>query len=457
MVDARLGRADARKLLCASATLAMNQLLQFLIPLVTLLALGRAGVLALAAGSLVGSVNLLLHLSALGLLQGLVPVLAAARGSGSAEAMAGAARAALFVTVAVGGVVIAAMAALAPALSLLGHDPAVIAQARMFAGALLPGLPASVLFLGLRFALIALDQLRGLNRIVLAAAACNLIANLLLGACMGLGVRSVALSVSLANCLMLTLALLSLIRRPELVRLLGAQSPASWRGPARTILAIGIPLGAVMFTETLLLTGSGVLMAYFGADALAAHGLVLNWLHLALMIPVAISYASMSHVAYLVSCGETGRARTAAIAAMSMAAGYVLLLAVVFVSFPEALVRALLWSRQDSGEELVVVAARLLRLCAITQACSAMVVVCASLLRALGDRAAVLWLVALIYWGVGLGGAALLAFAAGMGANGIWVAMSLGFASSLAVVCFRLARLAGRIDRGPQCATDPSC
>ena len=36
----------------------------------------------------------------------------------------------------------------------------------------------------------------------------------------------------------------------------------------------GIPVGAIFFTETLLFTGSSLLMGYFGKVALAAHGIV---------------------------------------------------------------------------------------------------------------------------------------------------------------------------------------
>jgi multidrug resistance protein, MATE family len=40
-------------------------------------------------------------------------------------------------------------------------------------------------------------------------------------------------------------------------------------------------------------------MGYFGKVALAAHGIVLLWLSIALMVPIGISQAAMARVAFL--------------------------------------------------------------------------------------------------------------------------------------------------------------
>ncbi len=67
----------------------------------------------------------------------------------------------------------------------------------------------------------------------------------------------------------------------------------------REALALGIPVGAIFFTETLLFTGLSVLLGYFGKVAQAAHGIVLLWLNVALMLPIGVSQAAMVRVAFL--------------------------------------------------------------------------------------------------------------------------------------------------------------
>jgi Na+-driven multidrug efflux pump len=77
-----LWRREALHLARSGLTLASNQLLQIAIPFVTTSMTGRLGVEALAAGSLVGSIGLLLFISSLGVLQGLVPLIGIGIGAG---------------------------------------------------------------------------------------------------------------------------------------------------------------------------------------------------------------------------------------------------------------------------------------------------------------------------------------------------------------------------------------
>ncbi len=97
-----LWRQETNHLARSGLTLAFNQLLQIAIPFVTTSMTGRLGVDALAAGSLVGSIGLLLFVSALGVLQGLVPLIGIGIGAGDERAAARAIRGGLVIAIVMG-------------------------------------------------------------------------------------------------------------------------------------------------------------------------------------------------------------------------------------------------------------------------------------------------------------------------------------------------------------------
>jgi MATE family multidrug resistance protein len=280
-----LWRQEALHLAGSGLTLAFNQLLQIAIPFVTTSMTGRLGVEALAAGSLVGSIGLLLFISALGVLQGLVPLISIGIGAGDEHKAARAIRGGLAIALAMGVGATAIIACVPWALAHMGQDPALVALAHRFIVALLPGYLPSIVAIALRFFLIAANDLKWLNPIIIGGIAFNIACNLLLaGSAFGLdGLTAVGLSISLTNWLMLGCLALALARAKKIPRRV-----RDWRAgfAVREALALGIPVGAIFFTETLLFTGSSVMMGYFGKVALAAHGIVLLWLNIALMMPI---------------------------------------------------------------------------------------------------------------------------------------------------------------------------
>lgn len=443
-----LWRQEATYLARSGVTLAFNQLLQIAIPFVTTSMTGRLGVDTLAAGSLVGSVGLLLFITAIGVLQGLIPLVSSGIGAGDPAKAARAIRGGLAIALVLGVGTTVIMACAPWALAQMGQDPALVALARRFITALLPGYLPGVIAIALRFFLIAANDLKWLNPIILAGIAFNIACNLLLGhASFGIdGLTAIGLTISLTNWLilgMLVLALLRARRVPDGVR--------DWRAglAVREALALGIPVGAIFFTETLLFTGSSVLMGYFGKVALAAHGIVLLWLNIALMMPIGLSQAAMARVAYLLGQREVDALKHAVIVSLVIGSAVSLVIGALLVANADNLVRLAMWSR-PSGNDAVVAAARdFFHFCAITQLLSGLVIVMASILRGLRDANTVLWLVMIGYWGVGLGGAALFGFAFGLGGTGIWIGITLAFVFAVGLLTHRFLRVVPRLGAAP--------
>src|SRR5579871_1445413 len=293
-----LRRQEFTHLARSGATLAFNQLLQIAIPFVTTSMTGRLGVETLAAGSLVGSIGLLLFITALGALQGLVPLVSSGIGADDEAKAARAIRGGLVIATAMGVGATLIMACVPWALARTGQDAVLVALAQRFIGAMLPGYLPSIVAVALRFFLIAANDLKWLNPVIVVGIAFNIACNLVLtDRSFGLdGLTAIGLTIALTNWLMFAMLVLAMLRAKRIPRDL-----RDWRAgcAVREALALGIPVAAIFFTETLLFTGSSVLMGYFGKVALAAHGIVLLWLNIALMMPIGLSQAAMARVAFL--------------------------------------------------------------------------------------------------------------------------------------------------------------
>ena len=454
-------RQETLYLARSGLTLAFNQLLQIAIPFVTTSMTGRLGVEALAAGSLVGSIGLLLFISSLGVLQGLVPLISIGIGAGDEHKVARAIRGGLALALAMGAGATVIMACVPWALAHTGQDPALVALAQRFIGAMLPSYLPGIVAIALRFFLIAANDLKWLNPIILGGIAFNIACNLLLAACPGKvdagfpsgacatngafgldGLTAVGLTISLTNWLMLGCLALALARTKRI-----PTSVRDWRAgfALREALALGIPVGAIFFTETLLFTGSSVLMAYFGKVSLAAHGIVLLWLNIALMMPVGFSQAAMARVAFLSGQRDVDALKHSVIVTLIVGSAASIAIGGLLIANSESLVRLAMWSRPQGGEAVIAAARNFFYFCAVTQLLSGLIIVMASILRGLRDANAVLWLVMIGYWGVGLGGAILFAFGLGLGGPGIWLGIMLAFVFAVALLATRFSQAFARL------------
>jgi len=436
-------RQEAGHLGRSGVTLAFNQLLQIAIPFVTTSMTGRLGVDELASGSLVGSVGLLLFITTIGVLQGVVPLVGAGIGAGNNAAATAAIRGCLMIAAVIGIAATLIMAGVPWCLAHSGQDPALVALSQRFILALLPGYFPAMLGLAVRFCLIAANDLKWLNPIVLTGIAFNLACNLLFAGSGPEGLTVIGTVISLTNWLTLGLLVLAMWRSKRIPNVLDRK--AGWT--VRNVLALGIPVGAIFFTETLLFTGSSLLMGYFGKVALAAHGIVLLWLNIALMMPIGLSSAAMARVAFLLGQRDLVGLKHAVVVSLLVGSAVSIAIGGLLVANSDSLVRLAMWSRSGGGEAVIETARGFFIFCAVTQLMSGLVIVMASILRGLRDANAVLWLVMLGYWGVGLGGAGLFGFALGLGGTGIWLGITLAFVFAVVLLATRFSQAFARLKK----------
>jgi multidrug resistance protein, MATE family len=437
-----LWRQEAGHLGRSGVTLAFNQLLQIAIPFITTSMTGRLGVEELACGSLVGSIGLLLFITTIGVLQGVVPLVGAGIGAGDERAATAAIRGCLMIAAVMGLAATVIMAGVPWCLAHTGQDPALVALSERFILALLPGYLPSILGLAARFCLIAANDLKWLNPIILTGIAFNLACNLLFAGSGPEGLTVIGTVITLTSWLMLGLLVLAIWRSK---RIPGGVLERKAGLAVRNVLALGIPVGAIFFTETLLFTGSSLLMGYFGKVALAAHGIVLLWLNIALMMPIGLSSAAMARVAFLLGQRELVALKHAVVVSLVVGSIVSIAIGALLVANSDSLVRLAMWSRSGGGEAVIETARGFFIFCAITQLMSGLVIVMASILRGLRDANAVLWLVMLGYWGVGLGGAGLFGFALGLGGTGIWLGITLAFVFAVVLLATRFWQAFARL------------
>lgn len=444
-------RQEARHLAISGSTLALNQLLQLATPFVTTAMTGRVGVEALAAGSLVGSISLLLFITSLGVMQGLVPVVSLSLGERDHAAAARTVRGGLAIAVALGLVSTVLMAFVPWGLARAGQDPALVAVAERYVWALLPAYLPGTLSIALRFFLIASHDLRWLNPIIVGTTLFNLVCNLALanGQAGIDGMTAIGLTSSATGWLTLLLLALALGHSK---RFPGGVMNFPGGLALGDALKLGIPVGAIFFTETLMFAGSSVLMGYFGKVDLAAHGIVILWLNIALMVPVGLSQAAMARVATLLGQRDAAFLRHAVFVALLVGCAIAVAIGGVLVLASDSLVRLTLWSRGSEDAAVTEAARGFFRYCAVTQLCSGLVVVMASILRGLRDNNRALWFVMLVYWGVGLGGAVLFAFGLGLGGTGIWLGITLAFGCAVGLLTLRFRRALPRLGLGREAA-----
>ena len=338
-------RQEAGHLGRSGVTLAFNQLLQIAIPFVTTSMTGRLGVDELACGSLVGSIGLLLFITTIGVLQGVVPLVGAGIGAGNNAAANQRSAAALTIAAVIGIVATLIMAGVPWGLAHSGQDPALVALSQRFIPALLPGYLPAMLGLAVRFCLIAANDLKWLNPIILTGIAFNLAGNLLFAGHGPEGLTVIGIVISVTSWLTLGLLVLAMWRSKRIPNVLDRKAGRT----VRNVLALGIPVGAIFFTETLLFTGSSLLMGYFGKVALAAHGIVLLWLNIALMMPIGLSSAAMARVAFLLGQRDIVALKHAVV--VSLLAGSTASIAIggLLVANSDSLVRLAMWSRSGGA------------------------------------------------------------------------------------------------------------
>jgi MATE family multidrug resistance protein len=422
-----------------AAPVALVQLGMMLMGVVDTIMLGHLSAGALAAGALGHMVTITLLMLGYGVLSALDPLMAQAHGAGDARAVGDHLQRGLVMAAALTVPFALVMWDVRGLLRLLGQQEEVIGDAAAYTRAILWGCLPYLLFIVLRQTSQAMSVVRPAAVAIVLGNVANVVGNYILifghFGSPALGVAGSAYSTSISRWVMF-LYLLIASRRRLAPYWRGFTAEALGMRGYRMMLHIGLPIGFHNSVELLVFVTVAFLMGRIGVRELAGHQIAINLASLSFMVPLGVSGAAATRVGNAIGRGSMPEARQAAAACLLLGGGVMVIFALVFGAFPEALAR--LYTR-DAG--VIAMAAALLPIAAVFQVFDGLQVVGAGVLRGAADTAFPAGIALVGFWVIGLPAGWALGFPARLGPQGLWWGLTIGLA---AVAVLFLARIAVR-------------
>ncbi len=209
----------------------------------------------------------------------------------------------------------------------------------------------------------------------------------------------------------------------------------------REIVRLGIPVCGIVLVEAGLFVAVSLLSGIIGAAELATYSVIIGWIGFPFVIAHGIADAAMIRVAYGVGTNSRAAARQAGILSFVMGICILATMVIIPIGFPELVVGAFLDSNDPGFEKIAGLARSLFYIAALFQVFDGLQVIAAYALRGLRDTVVPVWLAAFGYWVLGIGGGAALAFPLGYGVEGLWWGLAMGLFATANLLTFRFLRL----------------
>ncbi len=416
---------------------------------------GRVGEQALASVSIGHTLSLAIAMPAFGIFLAIEPLASQAAGAGDATRARLAYRegARLAVLMAVPSMLLTwASLALLP---LLKVDPTIVPDARAYVFARLPSVLPLFLYIAAKTYQQALLRPRAAVEAAIVANVVHAAVGWLLvfgdPGLTRLGLPTIGLHAmgaagagyaTTASHVVMTAWLIGLRGRPPKGALDDVATPLS-RGVdmamMRKLLRVGVPIGMQLAAEVGIFSLVGLLMGRLGGRATAAHQIAINLASLSFMGALGIAQATSVRVGLAIGEGRHAGPRRAGFVGIGLGLCAMAGWAILFATMPKVLARAF---TPDAG--VIDAAAQLLRIAAVFQLADGVQVVSAGALRGAGDTRWPLVANVIVHWGFVLPLAWLLAFHYGLGARGLWYALTAALVLIAAALASRFAWLTKR-------------
>lgn len=427
-------RAEVRALTRLGLPVALAHLGMMALGVVDVVMVGHLSEHALAAVALGNTFSWALMILGMGALHVLDPLVSQAHGAGDAAAKADALHRGVVLALLLSLPIVGVLACSRPILRVLADQPAILDDAAGYARAVAWGVPAFFLFVVVRQTLQATSVVRPVMLAVLVGNAANVVLNL--GFVHGrfglpaMGAEGSGVASTLCRLLMAAaLVAFSWPKLREFWRRPGAELLRP--GPYRTPLVRGMQIGVQMALEVWMFNAVSVLTVRMGTQEGSGHAVAMNLIAVSYMIPLGVGAAAATRVGNAIGRRDPGGARRAAAVATVLGVGVMVVSAATFLLAPRALA-----SLYTSEAGVVEMAVRLLPLAALFQLFDGAQAVACGVLRGAGDTRAPVLINLFGYWAVGLPTGCVLAYACGLGPQGLWGGLTVG----LAVVAVLLLR-----------------
>jgi MATE family multidrug resistance protein len=430
-------RDDLAAMLRLAVPIVVVQVGMMLLGVVDTMVVGRLSSEALAAVALGHVMIVAVSSFGIGMLLALDPLVAQAVGAGDATAVRRSVQRGLLIAF---GLMIPSILLLLPSQTVLGffrQPEEIVPIAADYIRICIPGLLPFYGFVVLRQSLQAMGRVRPIVLTIIVVNLFNLVADWVLvfgvGPVPRLGPMGSAWATTVARTLLFVV--LFVVAHKELGPLLSRLDREAFRlRPLWRVIRLGTPIGFQVQLEIIAFAVIALLMGGFGTLQMASHQVAINLASLTFMVPLGVGSAAAIRVGQAIGAGDSNGARRAASASVIIGAGFMSLMAALFIGAPRLLATA-----YTSVEEVVALAALLIPIAGYFQIFDGLQVVSAGVLRGAGDTRVPLVANILGFWFIGLPTSLLLGFRLGFGPQGLWW----GFVAGLgAVAVFLLSRIA---------------
>ena len=203
------------------------------------------------------------------------------------------------------------------------------------------------------------------------------------------------------------------------------------------VAKLGLPIGTSIVAEAGLFTASSIMMGWFGAVTLAAHGIALQITSVMFMIHLGLAEASTIKAGNAWGDKNILYLKKGAKVAASCSLLFSFIAMTFLMVFGDAVVSIYVDINDPSREQIIHIGALLLIAAALFQFVDGGQAMALGLLRGIQDTAVPMIITILSYWLVGIPSAYLFAFVLNWSPLGIWAGLASGLGSAALLLSVR--------------------
>ncbi|HEY5565227.1 MAG TPA: MATE family efflux transporter [Rhodothermia bacterium] len=435
-------RNEVPRLLVLAGPMVVAQLLQVSMGFVDTIMVGRLGAESLAAVALGGAVYYPLFLVSAGILSAVSALVSQSHGAGHADPIGRTVRQGFWLGTMLSIPAIVLMWHVEPALLEFGLEPKVASLTQDYLETISPALLPALWYTALRHFVEALGRPKSVMVITLFGAIANVGGNyVLMYGKLGfpeMGVAGTGLSTTIVSWILFGSLVVFVQRHPSL-RTYGVFSRLGKPDTTtfRRLFRLGWPIGIMFGVETGLFAVAAFMMGRLGTTEVAAHQIALQCAAFTFMVPLGIAFATTVRVGFEIGAGNPHGARIAGLTGIAVSALFMGITAVLFFTFPRAIIGLYLDLSDPANSPVVHLAVMLLGLAAVFQVFDGVQVTASGALRGIADTRVPMIVAVASYWGVGFTGAYFFAFKLELGPSGIWWGLVIGLAAAAVLLLGR--------------------
>jgi MATE family multidrug resistance protein len=426
-----------RKNIVLAVPVMVGQLGHIMVNVSDSMMVGRVGVIPLAAATFAGAIYTLLLLFGLGVSYAITPLVAAENPANKSRLMQFLQNG--FIMNLVLGIILSVIGfSLSYFLDYFGQEPEVAAQAKPYLRIMSWSIVLVMIFQNFRQYAEGLSDTVSPMIVSIIGNLLNILLNwVLIFGHWGfepMGLYGAGIATFIARVPMVLL-MIWMVR----AKIKGFQWHFQWTG-VKKMLKIGVPSGMQYIFEVGAFGGAGIMIGWISAEAQAAHNIALNLSAISYMAATGIAAAASVRIGNQLGLKDKPNLRMAGFTCFIMAAVFMAITGLLFIVF-----RFQLPALYTANEEVAAMAAMLLVFGAAFQISDGLQAVGLGVLRGLRDVRVPTGVTFVAFWLISLPLGYILAFTAGIGVNGVWIALSVGLTVAAIFHIWRFNRLTRRL------------